>query len=511
MSYLGIDVGTTGCKVAAFSERGDLLRSAYREYDPVSARPGWAELDSAAVWGQVRACVAEVAAGVSGDTVKALCVSSLGEAVVPVSRDRRILGPSILNYDVRGQEELAAVTRRISDPELYAVNGNTLGNHYSLTKMLWLREHEKALWAETDHLLHWSGFVSFMLGAEAHVDFSLANRTLLFDIHAQAWSSRLLEAAGLDATKFPRPVAPCAVVGEVSAAVAAELGLPRAVRIVAGAHDQCCNAVGCGVTEPGRAMYGMGTYLCIVPVHPAEAVRRASVERRAAMMERGLNTEHHAAPGRFVSFIYNQGGALVKWYRDTFAAAERRAAVAEGRDVYPELFRELPSDPSTVLVLPHFTATGPPRFIADSAGVVSGLTLSTSRGDILKGILEGGTYYLRECVDALPAVGIDIADYRAVGGGSRSDAWVQLSADVMDRPFHRPRVTEAGALGAAIMAAAGTGGFSGIDEGARAMVRLEREFLPDRARHAAYEERFARYREMAPLLGDFLRRSRRSS
>ena len=177
-------------------------------------------------------------------------------------------------------------------------------------------------------------------------------------------------------------------------------------------------------------------------------------------------------------------------------------------DVYPELFAELPPSPSTVLVLPHFTVTGPPRFIADSAGMVSGLTLGTSRGDILKGILEGGTYYLKECVDALPAVGVDIEDFRAVGGGSKSDSWVQLAADILNRPFHRPRVTEAGALGAAIMAATGTGAFSGIDEGARVMVRLEREFLPDPARHAAYAERFERYREMAPLFHDFLRRSR---
>jgi xylulokinase len=508
VSFLGIDVGTTGCKAVAFSETGDVLGSAYREYDAAARSPGWAELVSAEVWGHVKACVAEVAATTSGDPIAALCVSSLGEAVVPVTKDRAILGPSILNFDSRGAEELAWLAGRIGSEELYATNGNTLGNHYSLTKIMWLRAHEPGVWDRTDHLLHWSGFVSFMMGADPHVDFSLANRTLLFDIHAQSWSERLLRTAGLDAAKLPRPVASCTEVGKVADSVAKELGLPRGVRIVAGAHDQCCNAVGCGVTEPGSAMYGMGTYLCIVPVYEAAALRAAPAARRAAMMRQGLNTEHHAAPGRFVSFVYNQGGALVKWYRDTFAVAERRQAVAEGRDVYPELFAELPEGPSSVLVLPHFTVTGPPRFVSDSAGLVAGLTLATSRGDILKGVLEGSTYYLKECVDGLPEVGIDIRSYRAVGGGSRSDAWVGLSADIMNRPFHRPRVTEAGALGAAIMAATGTGGFGRIEEGALAMVHLDREFLPDPGRNAAYTERFERYREMEPLFHDFLRRAR---
>jgi xylulokinase len=508
VSYLGIDLGSTGCKVVAFSAAGEPIGTAYREYDASARRPGWAELDAGAVWGEVMACLREVVAATKADPVKALCVSSLGEAVVPVSRGRRIMGPSILNWDVRGEEYVEGLRQRVSEGELYAINGNTLGNHYSLTKILWVRDHDRALWDAADLFLHWSGFVSFMLGAEPHVDYSLANRTLLFDIHAQGWSERLLDSAGLDAGKLPPPVAPCSEVGAVSDAVARDVGLPRGVRIVAGAHDQCSNAVGCGVTEPGLAMYGMGTFLCIVPVYPAPAVHGATAERRDTMRSRGLNTEHHAAPGRFVSFIYNQGGSLVKWYRDTFAAAERRAAAAGGRDVYPELFAELPEGPSSVLVLPHFTVTGPPRFIADSAGVVVGLTLGTARGDILKGIVEGSTYYLKECVDGLPAVGIDVTSYRAVGGGSKSDAWVQLSADVLDRPFLRPRVTEAGALGAAIMAATGTGAFAGLDEGARAMVRTGREFTPDRARHAAYAERFAQYREMEPLLHGFLSRTR---
>ena len=164
-----------------------------------------------------------------------------------------------------------------------------------------------------------------------------------------------------------------------------------------------------------------------------------------------------------------------------------------------------------MIVLPHFAPTGPPGFITDSCGVMAGLHLETSRGDILKGILEGTTYYLKECVDSLPATGIEISDYRAVGGGSKSDAWVQICADILGRPFVRPVVTEAGALGAAIMAGVGSGVFRDYETGVQAMVKLDRRFDPDPKRQQLYQERFETYRGLYPLTERYLSALHRSA
>ncbi|MGC8780311.1 MAG: FGGY-family carbohydrate kinase, partial [Anaerolineae bacterium] len=270
------------------------------------------------------------------------------------------------------------------------------------------------------------------------------------------------------------------------------------VMVVAGGHDQCINGVGCGAIAPGRAMYGMGTYICMMPVFD----RRPEP---AAMIGQGLNTEHHAAPGYFVSFIYNHGGSLLRWFRDTFAAAERVAAQAAGRDIYAALLAEMPDGPSRVMALPHWAPTGPPEFIADSSGVLAGLKLDTTRGDILKGILEGVTFYQRACLETLPAAGITIADLRAVGGGSRSDRWLQLSADILGRPFLRPRITEAGVLGAAIVAGVGSGLFPSLAAGVATMVEIERTFEPDPRQQRLYEDRFALYQRLGPLMRDYLR------
>jgi xylulokinase len=497
MSLLGIDVGTTGCKIAVFSTDGRLLASAYAEYDNQRPQPGWAELDAVAVWEQVRRMIRQVAASSASDPVKALAVSSLGEATVPVTADRQVLGPSILNFDVRGEEYLEGLRHTLPDERLYHINGNTLGNHYGLTKLKWIQEHQPNLYERADKFLLWSSFVSFMLGAEPVVDYSLANRTLLFDVDRGAWSDELLALAGLEREKLPATAPSGTVVGTVSAHVARDLGLPPDVALVTGAHDQCANAVGCGVIAEGHAVYGMGTFICITPVFS---------QRRdpAIMIERGLNTEHHAVPGRYVSFIYNQGGSLVKWFRDTFAAAERRQAQESGRDVYADLIAEIPTGPSSVVVLPHFTTTGPPAFISDSCGVIAGLRLETSRGDVLKGILEGTTFYLKECVEALAPTGIEIADFRAVGGGSKSDAWIQVCADVLGRPFVRPQVTEAGALGAAIIAGVGGGAFPSYESGVEAMVRLEHTFEPNPQQQELYERRFETYTRLWPLLKDYL-------
>ncbi len=498
MSLLGVDVGTTGCKACVFSDTGDLIASAYEEYDSQYPQPGWAELDAVEVWDKVKGVIANVAAQAASDPIQALSVSSLGEAVVPVTKDRRILGPSILNFDVRGEEYLERLGATLDNEHLYGINGNTLGNHYGLTKLLWLRDHAAELFEQTDYFLLWSGFVSFMLGAGPAVDYSLANRTLLFDLEQNTWSEELLGVAGLDAAKLPHPVPSGTVIGAVAPAIADELGLARDVAIVSGAHDQCANALGSGVIEEGQAMFGMGTFFCIAPVF---AERRDPV----LMIERGLNTEHHAVPGKYVCFIYNVGGSLLKWYRDTFAGHEHRLARDQGRDVYPDLIAEIPEGPSPVTVLPHFSTTGPPEFISDSSGVIAGLRLETTRGDVLKGILESTVFYLRECIDSLPATGIGVADFRAVGGGSKSDAWLQICADIIDRPFVRPQITEAGALGAAILAGTATGTFASHAEGVQTMVKLDRTFEPDAGMHRRYQSSYETYTRLWPTLAPWLR------
>jgi xylulokinase len=219
------------------------------------------------------------------------------------------------------------------------------------------------------------------------------------------------------------------------------------------------------------------------------------------MFEASLSIEHHAVPGFYVTFLYNQAGSLVKWHRNTFAAQERTAA---GEDIYDRLTAEMPDEPTRLLVLPHFEPTGAPGCIDATSGVILGLHTSTTRGDILKAIMECETFYFLEAAETLARLGVKSESYIASGGGAKSDRWLQIKADVMGVPYERASETEAGALGVAMIAAKATGVFASYKEACRQWLRLGRVFEPDSRRHAFYREKFEHYRQLYPRLHDIL-------
>jgi len=492
MSLLGIDVGTTGCKAAAYSLEGECLAKAYREYPTLHPRPGWAELDSTLVWQRCTEVIAEVAAATSRDPVVALSVSSMGEAMTPVTKNRRILGNAILCSDTRGGEYVRRFETELGQERFYLINPNILGIAYSMPKLAWIRDHMPDLYRDADRFLLWSDLVGFMLGGEPMTSYSHANRTLLFDVYQERWSEELVETAGLDIAKLPAAVPSGTIAGTVSGRVAGELGLPPDTVIVVGGHDQCCNALGAGVTEAGRAVCGIGTFECYAPAFrmPSDPLE---------VMRQGLNIEHHVVPGLYLTFVYNQSGALVRWFRDTFARCEM-GHLPPDADIYDLLSAEMPSEPTSLLVLPYFEPTGPPEYVADASGAIVGLKTSTQRGEILKAIMESVTLYFRECLEALNRLGLGATEYVATGGGAKSDAWLQIKADVLGVPFVRPRETEAGTLGAAILAGLACGVYSSFESAVSLMVRRERLFEPDPHRHARYREKGNVFAKLYPAL-----------
>ena len=496
MSVLGIDVGTSGCKAAAFATDGRCLGSAAGEYKTLYPQPGWAELDSRLVWQEVKRTIGLVVAQSSDDPITCLSISSMGEAMTPVSSDREILGNSILLSDVRGDEYVSPLEQTICQENFYRISPNILGTAYSLPKLLWIKEHAPELYDQADYFLLWADLIAFMLGCEPIASYSLAGRTLLFDVRKEDWSDLLLEKTGIAREKLGRPTPGGSQIGTVSNAVATELGLGANVKVVAGGHDQCCNALGAGICSAGSAVCGIGTFECLTPVY-------GSLPDETQMLKLGLGIEHHVLPGLYVSLIFNQSGSLVRWFRDTFAAADLKLAGPDV-DVYEALSSEMPAEPTRLLTLPYFEPTGPPGFVTNASGVILGLKPSTKRGDILKSIMESATFYFVESMHALSDIGIDTSQFIATGGGARSDQWLQIKADIFGIPFVRPRITEASLLGAAILAGAATGVFADADQGVACFVKHERVFDPDESRSRLYAEQYERYQQLFPLLRGFL-------
>ncbi len=492
MSLLGIDIGTTLCKAAVFSAAGLPLASAQREHNILHPAPGYAELPVREIWGNVQQIVSEVVSACSADPVTTLAITSLGEAVVPVTNARHILADSILCFDQRGLTHSEALARDIPAEEFYGINANLIGPNFTMPKLLWIREHHPDLFDRADWFLPVSECIAFLFGAEPCFCDSHACRTLLYDVFTRDWSPRLLEWSQLPRGKLGRVVSGGTVIGTVAGQIASELGLPANVPIVAAGHDQCATALGCGCTQAGMAACGLGTFQCIAPVF-------ALPSDRLQMFRFGLNIEHHTLPALYITFLYNQAGALVKWFRDTFAGDQRGSA-----DLYARLNAELPEAPTKILVLPHFAPPVWPRFIPDSAGAILGLHTHTTRGEILKAIMECATLYLLPGVEALANVGQPLETLVAVGGGAASDAWVQINADIFGVPVLRPRNPEAGLVGAAMLAGLATGTFRDAAQAASTMVQVERRFEPDQANHGLYVAKSQQLLDLYPALQRFL-------
>ena len=265
MCILGLDIGTSGCKATIVAVDGAVLAQAGREYPLHSPRPGWEELDPEAVWAAVQAVIRQVMAGYRGDKIRAIGVSSFGEAVVAIDQDGRVLGNSMLYIDSRGQAEAARLRTDPGDARVLAIAGTYVQPMYSLCKIMWLKENRPEIYRRTWKFLLFADFILFRLGARPATDYSLAARTMAFDIRQKDWSQDLLDAAGVDGDKFAEPVPSGTVLGQLAGSLAGTLGLPGDVLLVAGGHDQACAALGAGVIRPGLAVDGLGSTECITP------------------------------------------------------------------------------------------------------------------------------------------------------------------------------------------------------------------------------------------------------
>jgi xylulokinase len=263
---------------------------------------------------------------------------------------------------------------------------------------------------------------------------------------------------------------------------------------VTGGHDQACGALGVGLTRPGLAMVSTGT---------AEVVEvvLASPILNETLHQGNISVYAHVVPDHYLAMTLNHsGGLLLRWFRDTFCQEEMRHAKESGQDAYDIILEGLSSEPSPLMVLPHFAGSGTPWFDTQSKGAILGLTFGADKSDLVKAILEGLTFELRVNLDLLKESRITIDELRAIGGGARSELWLQLKADITGIKVAAPAVTEAAGLGAALLAGEGAGIFDHAAQAAEDMLELKRSFVPDAKRAKACEERYAIYRQIYPTL-----------
>ena len=488
MSLLSIDVGTTGCKVIAFNEEGKILAHAYGEYPLIHTQPGWSELDSQLVWQKVSDGIRSVANQTQKDPIEAISVASQGEAVTPISKTGQILDYAITSFDSRTTGISDQIERQISKLEIMQITGVPLSDITTVAKLIWLQRERPGVYKQTRKFLGFEDFIYHQLGiSPVAVDYSLAARTMAFDILNKRWSERMAEVANIDLDLFAQPVPSGTVIGQISSTVAQDLGLSKSVVSVTGGHDQPCGALGAGIIDHGHAMDATGTVECIAPAFTEPVLNQA-------MIDGNFCCYPHTVKGLFVTLGFvSSGGVILRWFRDNFAQTEVAQAEANGQDVYDLLLDSMPEEPSPVMLLPHFTGSGTPTLDLNAKGAILGLTLSTTKSDLIKAVLEGISFEIKHNLNLLASAGVEINEIRAIGGGAKSEKWLQLKADIFGKNVVALDVSEGVCMGAAILAGTAIGKYSSVREAAQTLIHPKKVYLPDPQQHQRYLERMETY------------------
>ena len=491
MPFLGLDVGTGGSRAVLVSDEGRVVASATGEHVPfASPQTGWAEQDPCDWWRAsveaIRAVVGRVPSG--ADVIQAVGLSGQMHGAVLVDAAAEVLRPSIIWCDQRSADECRQITERIGAARLIELTSNPALTGFTLPKLLWVRRHEPDVWARVRGVLLPKDYVRLCLTGDRASDVADASGTLLFDVAHRCWSRPMLDEMGIDAAWLPRVFEGPAITGVVSASAASATGLREGTPVVAGGGDQAAGAVGMGAVRPGIVSVTIGTSGVVFAATDVPALDRSG----------RVHTFCHAVPDRWhVMGVTQAAGLSLRWLRDTFPAGFGAA------DPYDVLTREaaaVPPGSDGVLWAPYLMGERTPHLDPDARAALVGLSASHTRGHVVRAILEGVAFSLRDSFEILRAMGVPIERVVLGGGGARSALWRQIHADVFGVPVSILRAEEGAAFGAALLAAVGGGRWPSVDAACEAAVAIASEVRPDAHAVDVMDQHYRRFEALYPAL-----------
>lgn len=550
MSLMGIDIGTTSSKAMVFSLEGDLLTAHSEQYPLITNEHRHCVLNPREVWSAVKACIHSCSTETARrDPVSALAVSSQGEAVIPLDRRGAVLAHAPISADARGEEFLSEAAANPGAEYLFRTTGQIIDPIHTLFKILWWKKYTPELYRRTWKFLTFDGFALMKMGLPPIMEPTMAARTMCFDIPRGCWSETIHRSFGLDKNKMPELIERGRPAGTIEASIARELGFTARVSAVPGGHDQPCGALGAGIHHSG-VVYSIGTTECLTFVTQAprnESPRKsppAALPGPPAHLHSSLpaaplaspvpprpsapaaptgspypRTSAPAAPpgppvpprpsappqpsleppprfpvyphvleGHQVTLAGSlTGGALFSWLRD-------KVIRHPDPDFLFNVEKQMNNRHTTeVIFLAHLAGSGLHYANPESRGIIHGLNLNTGLEDILKAAQEGITFEQYLCFTALEEHLGEPGDIVAAGGGTNSPNWMQVKADIFQRPIRTPALPDASVLGAALLAGLGSGAFTAPRAAIDAMTGSGKTYYPQTDMAAYYSEKLERY------------------
>jgi xylulokinase len=490
---LGIDVGTGGTRALIVDEQGRIVAAATEEHRPfASPKIGWAEQHPDDWWRAAGVAVrkALTQAALRGEQISCVGFSGQMHGAVMLDCEGEVVRPALIWCDVRTERQCQELNERLCAERLIQLTCNPALPNFTLTKFLWVRENEPENWKRVRSVMLPKDYVRFRLTGERATDVADASGTLMLDVANRRWSPEVLQAAEIDASLLPAVFESQDVCGKVSVTGALATGLAAGTPAVAGAGDQAAGATGMGIVTPGAVSATIGT----------SGVVFAATDRPALDPRGRLHTFCHAVPDRWhVMGVTQAAGLSLRWFRDRFGSSSSPS----GGDPYEKLTAEaagVPPGSDGLLWAPYLMGERTPHLDADARGALVGLTASHTRAHIVRAILEGVAFSLKDTFTIFDEMKVPVKSIRLGGGGARSPLWRQIQADVYDHEVEMVEAEEGAAYGAALLAGVGAKIWSSVDAACDSVVRVVHRVQPNPANAEAMQKNYAAYRRIYPAV-----------
>ena len=498
MSLLGIDVGGSGCKAIAYSKDGAEIAKASRSYSSIFKSEFESEFDILDIWNNVKYVIKEVSQKIKekGDLIKALCFSVPGEAFVLLDKDLNSLINPFTSFDPRGFEFLDKVASDIDPTEIYIKTGQPLDFIYPPFRLLWLKKYKKEIYKKIYKFLGWHEYFLLKLGTDPVTDPSLACRYQIFDIHKKNWIEKYLKYFDISKESLPILGKSGDLVGTVSKKITDELELPNNVKIAVGGFDQSMSSLGGGLLYENIGTITSGTV-------EAMAFVKKNIILNEDMCQHAFPFCNHAYSDFMLTFAYTfSGGSLVKWFLKEIIKSD--FSNKNLKEEYSKIYNKMPKRPSNLIALPTFT--GSQTYLRDFKlrGCILGLSLNTNESEILKALLEGTCFYLKQSYEYLNnTAGFKVKEFNALGGGSRSKQWLQLKADILNAKINSLSEEDTGCIATAILSGIAVGVYKNYEDTLENFITVDNEYFPRDNHVQFYLEKYDFYKNLMNILKDF--------
>ena len=497
MAYIiGVDIGTSGTKTVLFDESGKVIASKTIEYPMYQPKNGYAEQDpkdwADATVNTLKAVVSQ--SGVSKDDIKGIGLSGQMHGLVMLDKDNEIIRNSIIWCDQRTAKEVEEMNAKLGERKLIEITANPALTGWTAAKILWVKNNEPQNYERCRHILLPKDYIRFILTGEYATEVSDASGMQLLDVPNRCWSDEILSTLEIDKSLLGKVYESCEVTGTLTKKMAELTGLNEGTIVVGGAGDNAAAAVGTGVVEDGKAFTTIGTS-GVVFAHTSSI----SIDALGR-----VHTCCAAVPGAWHVMGVTQGAGLsLKWFRDNFCGSEKETAKLMGVDEYYLMDKEaemVEVGSNRLLYLPYLMGERTPHLDPNARGVFFGLSAMHTKKDMLRAVMEGVSYSLRDCVEVFREMKIDINDMMACGGGGSSPLWRSMLADLYNCPVKTLASKEGPALGVALLASVGAGIYSSVGEACKQVIEVNKIQEPNAQNVGEYEKYYQLYREIYPAL-----------